>query len=255
MPPRGPVADADLAWTVEEACLNARPSPVQVALGGWILRAASGPTRRTNSLNPLRGHRDDPEAVLAQAEVIYRGLDRPLIVRVPDLAPEMDALLDRLGYRAEGETCTLYADLPHADGVQADDVAVSPDPDAAWFAAQAACEGVNGAEALRTYRASLACLALPRLFVQRRYTGATVAVAYGVLHRGLLVLESVATHPAHRRAGHARALVLTLMAWARRQGAVGACLQVVAANGAARALYGGLGFTRDLYGYRYRRRD
>ncbi|MBY0260348.1 GNAT family N-acetyltransferase, partial [Methylobacterium sp.] len=190
MPPRGPVADADLAWTVEEACLNARPSPVQVALGGWTLRAAGGPTRRTNSLNPLRGHRDDPEAVLAQAEAIYRGLGRPLIVRVPDLAPEMDALLDRLGYRAEGETCTLYADLPHADGVQADDVAVSPDPDAAWFAAQAACEGVNGAEALRTYRASLACLALPRLFVQRRYTGATVAVAYGVLHRGLLVLES-----------------------------------------------------------------
>jgi hypothetical protein len=45
------------------------------------------------------------------------------------------------------------------------------------------------------------------------------------------------------------------MAWARGEGATGACLQVVAGNGPARALYVGLGFTRNLYGYRYRRRD
>ncbi|MCJ2034550.1 GNAT family N-acetyltransferase [Methylobacterium sp. J-068] len=247
--------DEDLAWAVEEACLNARPAPVQVSLGGWLLRAAGGPTRRTNSLNPLRGPRDDPAAVIAAAEPICRGLGRPLIVRVPDLAPEMDALLDRLGYRAEGETATLFADFAGFGARPPDDVGVAPDPDPSWFAAQAACEGVTDEIALRTYRASLGCLILPRLFVHRIAAGRTVGVAYGAVHRRLLVLESVATHPEHRRSGHAAALVAALMIWARGQGAEGACLQVVAGNHPARALYAGLGFTRTLHGYRYRRRD
>lgn len=247
--------DADLAWAVEEACLNARPSPVAINLGGWLLRASGGPTRRTNSLNPLRGRRDDPAAVIAAAEAVYRGLGRPLIVRVPDLAPEMNTYLNRLGFRSEGETCTLLADLADSGRAEPEGLVLSRDPDEAWFAAQAACEGPVSSEAARTYRASLACLILPRMFARLDRGEQAVAVAYGVLHRGLFVLESVATHPAHRRAGHAITLLTALMARAQRMGGEGACLQVVAENGPARALYTTLGFTRTLHGYRYRRRD
>ena len=39
------------------------------------------------------------------------------------------------------------------------------------------------------------------------------------------------------------------------EGATGACLQVIAGNAPARALYGGLGFSQNLYDYRDRRRD
>lgn len=248
-------SDDALAWAVEEACLNARPAPVAVHLGGWTLRAAGGPTRRTNSLNPLPGRREAPGAVIAAAEAVYRGLGRPLIVRVPDLVPEMDAHLDRLGYRREGETRTLLSDLAAQGQFVPDGLVLSPDPDEAWFAAQAACEAVVSEEAARTYRASLACLILPRVFARLVREGGSVAVAYGVLDRGLFVLESVATHTAHRRAGHARILVGGLLAEGRRMGAQSACLQVVAANAPARALYAGLGFTRDLHGYRYRRCD
>ena len=248
-------SDADRAWAVEEACRNARPSPLEIGLGGWVLRASGGPTRRTNSLNPLRGWRDDPARVVAEAETLYRTLGRPLIVRVPDLVPEMDALLDGLGYRSEGETCTLFAELPPDDRAGPADVLLAPAPDAAWLEARAACEGGASALALRTYRESIASLILPRMFARRIEAGRTVAVAYGVLHRGILVFESVATHPSHRRAGHARSLVVALMAWARGAGASAACLQVVAANAPARALYAGLGLSRTLYGYRYRRRD
>ena len=248
-------SDEDRAWAVEEACRNARPSPLEIGLGGWILRASGGPTRRTNSLNPLRGWRDDPARIIAEAESLYRSLGRPLIVRVPDLVPEMDAVLDGLGYRSEGEACTLFAALPPEDRAVPDDVILTDAPDAAWLEAHAACEGVVSEAALQAYRDSLACLILPRMFARRIEADRTVAVAYGVLHRGILVFESVATHPAHRRAGHARGLIATLMAWARREGATGACLQVIAGNAPARALYGGLGFSRNLYDYRYRRRD
>lgn len=247
--------DEDLGWAVEEACLNARPSPKEIRLGGWLLRASGGPTRRTNSLNPLRGSRDDPAAVIAAADAIYRALGRPLIVRVPDLVPEMDDLLDRLGYRAEGETCTLLAELKDREPSAGAGIDLSPRPDGAWFAAQASCEGVGSEMASWTYRASLDSLILPSLFARRTFEGRDVAVAYGVVHRGLLVLESVATHPNHRRAGHAKTLVENLLGWARRQGAEGACLQVVADNAAARTLYAKLGFHRLLYRYRYRRLD
>ena len=249
------LSDADLAWAVEEACLNARPARNAIHLGGWTLRASGGPTRRTNSLNPLAGRREAPEAVIAAAEAIYRGLGRPLIVRVPDLVPEMDAHLDTLGYRREGETCTLLSDLSGQGRAEPDGLVLAPDPDEAWFTAQGACEDVVSEEAARAYRASLACLILPRVFVRLVRGVDSVAVGYGVLDRGLFVLESVATHPAHRRAGHARTLLGGLLAEGRRMGARAACLQVVAANAPARALYAGLGFTRDLHGYRYRRCD
>ena len=44
------------------------------------------------------------------------------------------------------------------------------------------------------------------------------------------------------------------MAWARREGATGACLQVVAENAPARALYAGLGFA-PVGRYAYWQRD
>jgi GNAT superfamily N-acetyltransferase len=248
-------SDEDRAWAVEEACRNARPSPREIALGGWVLRASGGPTRRTNSLNPLRGWRDDSAAVVAEAEAVYRSLGQPLIVRVPDLVPDMDLALDRLGFRREGETCTLFAELSPGTAHDIGDVCLTETPDTTWLAAHGDCEGVTSEVARKCYRTSVECLILPRIFARRVEGARTVAVAYGAVHRGVLVFESVATHPAHRRAGHARSLILALMAWARRGGATSACLQVVAENPPARTLYSGLGFTRSLYGYRYRRRD
>lgn len=243
----------DLCWAAEEACLAARPSGVEVVLGGWLLRAAGGPTRRVNSLNPLRGWRDAPDAVIAEAARIYGGLGRPLIVRVPGLAPEMAACCDRLGYGVEGEACTLHADLTDCAGPLADGITVLAKPDEAWFAAWAACEGVGRGPVLDGYRDSIGRVVVPTAFACRRVAGEPVAVAYGAVHRGLLVFESVVTRPDRRREGHAVEVIRALTHWARGEGATGACLQVVADNAAARALYRSLGFTRELYRYAYRR--
>lgn len=243
----------DLCWAAEEACLAARPSGVEVVLGGWLLRAAGGPTRRVNSLNPLRGWRDAPEAVIAEAARLYGGLGRPLIVRVPDLAPEMAACCDRLGYGAEGEARTLHADLTGSVRPAAEGVTLLPKPDAEWFAAWAACEGIGPGPVLDGYRDSVGRVVVPTAFACRHVGGDAVAVAYGAMHRGLLVFESVVTHPDRRREGHAVAMIQAMLNWASEQGATGACLQVVAENAPARSLYRSLGFTRELYRYDYRR--
>jgi ribosomal protein S18 acetylase RimI-like enzyme len=69
----------------------------------------------------------------------------------------------------------------------------------------------------------------------------------------LLCYESLITDRRLRRQGWGRRIVYALAAWARDQGAVGACLEVEAHNAPARALYDAIGLTRELYRYHYRR--
>jgi ribosomal protein S18 acetylase RimI-like enzyme len=92
------------------------------------------------------------------------------------------------------------------------------------------------------------------MFAASRHEGEIAAIAYCAVHDGLAVIESVVTDPALRRRGHGRHAVASLLAWAWTAGAGAACLQVVADNAPAVSLYRALGFTREVYRYRYFRK-
>ncbi|MCJ2088227.1 GNAT family N-acetyltransferase [Methylobacterium sp. E-005] len=243
-------SDLDLAWRVEEACLNAWPSPRQILLDGYLLRAAGGRSKRQNSVNPMRGS-GAAEPAIAAACALYRSLGQRPIFRIPDIAPQMEPHLRTADYAVVDETCTLYRAL---DGVPAEpdpSVTVATTPGADWLALRDAVYQAD-AEAARVFRDTVAALMVPRAFSAALTQGGIGAVAFGVLDRGLLVIESVATPVPLRGRGHARRAVGALLRWSRTQGAEAACLQVVAANAPARALYRSLGFTRDVYRYHYR---
>ncbi|MFD0934883.1 GNAT family N-acetyltransferase, partial [Methylobacterium trifolii] len=123
-----------------------------------------------------------------------------------------------------------------------------------WLAARAERDG-GEPQAARAFLGMTEALVLPRAFAALRHEGGIVAIAYAVLDRSLVVIESVATPEPLRGRGHARRVVGALMRWAHGQGAAGACLQVVAENPAANALYAALGFSTELYRYHYRQRD
>jgi N-acetylglutamate synthase len=241
------IAD-DWDWLVEEACMNAWPCPRQLIVDGYLLRAAGGTSRRINSVNPLRGA-GAPEPAILACERIYAGLGRRPIFRVPGLAPRMDPILARRGYAVEAETCTLFRDL--------DGLPMEPDPGTAlaqapgedWLALR---DAVNGAATARAFREAAAALALPRAFAAVAAQGGIGAIAFAVLDRSLVVMESVATPAPLRGRGLARRAVAALLRWGRGEGATAACLQVQADNAPARALYAGLGFGRELYRYHYR---
>lgn len=244
------VADPDLAWRVEEACLNAWPSPRQLLIDGYLLRAAGGRSKRQNSLNPLRGSGAADRAIAA-ARGLYRALGQRAIVRVPDLAPQMDPLLTRLGYGIVDETCTLFRDLDGLTGAPDPAAIVAPTPGPAWLAVRDAVNAADAAAA-QSFRDTVDALILPRAFATVA-TGAGIgAIAFGVLDRDLLVVEAVATPAPLRGQGQARRAVGALLHWGRGRGARAACLQVVAANAPARALYDALGFHQELYRYHYR---
>jgi ribosomal protein S18 acetylase RimI-like enzyme len=246
------VTDVELCWRVEEACLNAWPSPRHVLCHGYLLRAAGGRSKRINSVNPLRGA-GDPETAIPACEAIYAGLGQQAIFRVPDIAAQMAPGLDCRGYRPFGETLTLFrsiADLPEVQGA----TAVCDAPSEAWLAVRDAVSG-HDPDTGRAFRMVTNALVLPRAFASVETPAGLGAIAFAVRDGDLLVMESVAVPEALRQRGHARAAVAALLMWGAANGATGACLQVEASNTPAIGLYRRLGFDRELYRYHYRARD
>jgi ribosomal protein S18 acetylase RimI-like enzyme len=241
------------AWHAEWACLNAWPALANVVHDGWLVRLADGLTRRANSANPLHGGARITGTTLQHLENLFRAADLPLIVRVPSLLDaEVDATLARFGFRAEGESHVLFAELAPL-AVEWDAAAdILAQPDADWLEDITRLQGRTAAQRA-TYEDILASIALPCGYARLRLDGEVAALAYGALDGDLLVCESVVTAPRHRGQGHGRRLVGALLAWARRHHATAACLQVEAGNTAGRALYRSLGFSTELHRYHYRR--
>jgi N-acetylglutamate synthase len=244
----------ELSWRAEEACLAAWPSSRQLLLEGWLLRASGGEIRRANSVNPIRGGSRDPGSVLETAEAVYGMLGQSSLFRVLSFVDGMDEALENAGYLAEGTTLTLMADMTEIQSSTNGSVEVTATPGADWLRARARLGAVD-AQNSRIYEAMLGAILVPRAFAAARQDGEIVSLAFAVVQSGLAVVESVVTDPQFRQRGFGRQTVGHLLSWADAQGASAACLQVVADNPAALALYRSLGFDRELYRYHYRRKD
>ncbi|TPI09184.1 GNAT family N-acetyltransferase [Mesorhizobium sp. B4-1-3] len=249
----GRVSREDLNWEVEEACREAWPAALETVALGWTFRRSGGQIRRPNSANPLRGQRGAPERVIDVAEAFYASHGQAPLFRVPEIAAEVEPELERRGYGWEGGTIHLHADIDALVGGQFDDVTVSQAPSERWFEARFRTGGYDGTER-RIFREMTGLIVGDRAFVSCERDGQIAAFAFGVIRNGLLVIEAVETDAGFRQQGLGRRTVGALIGWARRVGAQAGCLQVVADNTPARALYASLGFNRELYRYHYRRK-
>ncbi|MGX5841363.1 GNAT family N-acetyltransferase [Mesorhizobium sp. ArgA1] len=247
------MGDDDLNWRSEQACREAWPAAVETVADGWLLRRSGGRTRRSNSVNPLRGKRGAPERVLNVAEAFYAGHGQTPLFRVADIAAEMDALLERHGYAFEGGTIHLYGAIDELADISDEHVTVSPTPDEDWFSARFRMGAYDDTDR-RVFREMPGLVVGDKAFVSCEHYSEIVALAYGGIRDGLLVVESVETDTRFRQQGLGRRTVGSLIGWARRAGVSAACLQVVADNTPGRALYASLGFSRELYRYHYRRK-
>jgi N-acetylglutamate synthase len=244
------MTQAALEWRVEETCLNAWPALQEVLLDGWLLRFSNGLTRRANSANPLRpvAHAD-----IAMCEALYRRLGLPTIFRVLTLIDRVvEERLAAAGYTSEGESCVLYGAIDEIEARLDPEVQLISQATPEWFAAMATLQHHTEAQAA-TYRQIVAHVAVPIAFAALTADGDMVALAYGAIHNGLLCYESVITDRRQRRHGYGRRIVTALAAWAKENGAGGACLEVEVGNFAARRLYDAIGLNRELYRYHYRR--
>lgn len=247
--------DAALNWRVERLCHRAWPSLAEEQYGDWVFRFSNGLSRRGNSANPLGPDAGDVAAMLQAAEVAYPRRDLPLLVRVPAL---LDGTVERdlaaRHFAPEGETLTLFCDLPPSRMRRDPDVSITPTPSEDWLQRVWDMKALD-AKDRATYRAIVAALDIPCAFMALHIGGAMVAMGFVALHDRLLCIESLITDPARRGQGHAKRLVGAMLAFGINQGVEGACLQVVADNDPAIRLYRGMGFLRELYRYRYWRKE
>jgi GNAT superfamily N-acetyltransferase len=263
---------------LEELSLSAWPALATLPLDGWLLRFANGFTRRANCVNPLYPPTRPLEENLAAAEAIYAARGQPVIFKLTPAAepPGLDASLAARGYALDARTSVQTLPLrpappaPNAQPAPPFQPPISDPPQAlltsrfappagclllsaltpAWDAAFCALSGISAANAA-TQRQMLAHLVLPACFALRLAGDQPVAAGFAVAQDGYVGFFDIITHPAHRRQGHAAALMAALLDWARASGAHTAYLQVMLANAPALRLYAGLGFT-ELYQYWYR---
>ncbi|GAA3824235.1 GNAT family N-acetyltransferase [Streptomyces chiangmaiensis] len=265
-PPAGPRGDASrdaataparrrgpVAFYEELARVSARAwQPVErERIGGWELRAASGFTRRANSVLPL----GDPGMPLDEALAAVRRwyAARGLPARL-QLATGAEGTQEQLcaELEARGWTREVTAELwtgslaPVADRA-APGVVLSRTADALWLA--------------RYQRKGLNEVALTVLGSGPSVWFAAVPGAEGAPPAaiGRCVVDgrwagfaAVEVDPEQRRRGLATAVVAALARQALQEGASAAWLQVETGNVGGRALYAGLGFEAHHTYHHYR---
>jgi ribosomal protein S18 acetylase RimI-like enzyme len=223
---------------LERVANDAWPAPVQEPLGDWVLRAADGWTGRANSVLPLGTPGMPRDAALDAVVDWYAARGLPARINVPlPLRARLDAALTGRGWARSPEVLVMTAPLVALlTGPVRDDlppVRLAARPDDAWLAVVTARKRGLPAAALQVLTGpAQVCFAS----VDRDLAVARGAVVDGWLHLSLVEVAEQA-----RRQGLARHVTRALAAWAGA--AHTAFLQVEEGNTAARALYGGMGFT------------
>lgn len=245
-----PPSTADELAVEAVAARGLRPAETE-ELGGWILRADSGFTRRANSALPLGQPGRPLDDALAAAHTWYADRELPLRLQVPLEARRLlDAELGERGWEPTARTQLFVARLDAlrstAPAPAGPAVEVTPLPDDDWLELYRDGGGLTEAgRALLSRHDRLA-------FATVRMDGRAVAVGRGAVDDGWLGIMAVEVAPDYRRHGLARALMAGLWDWgASAHGATRSYLSVLAENLPAVALYERVGYwVHHEYHYR-----
>lgn len=211
--------------------------------GPWVIRDGAGGGSRVSAATTA-GPVGPGNLPLLVAEMAALG--QPGIVQVRAGQDDLDALLAGQGWTVADPTRLLAVALVAADlPPPGAEVRVAWPPTAAQDRMWAA-EGIGAAR-----RSVMDRVAGPRGAVAAGPAGAPQGAALVALDGGIAMVHAMAVVPAARRQGIARQMLACAADWAAGQGARTLALAVTAANGPARALYGGAGFA-DVTGYHYR---
>ena len=210
----------------------------------------AGAVRRTNSVNPLRGERGNPDSIIDRAEAFYTEHGQSPLFRVPTIAGEVDGVLDARGYSTEAETITIFADLDRARAGADAEVSLTPDPDDEWLQARLRMNADRTRDAV-IFRGMVASIPGQKRFAATRADGKIVSIGYGAVHDGLLVLEWSRPIRIFRR-GLAQKTLGSLLPGKGLALLPPACRSSPRTHRRARFMH--RWFRRELYRYHYRRK-
>ncbi|MFI6896274.1 GNAT family N-acetyltransferase [Streptomyces sp. NPDC050256] len=245
---RGPAASfTELARVCARAWQPVESEP----LGDWLLRAAGGFTRRTNSVLPLGDPGVPLDAALRRVSQWYGDRGLPPYIQTATGAEgaqeELCAALEGHGWRREVTAEVRIAALaPIGDlAAEVSRVRLSRTVDDTWLARYQRV-GTPGPQvsAVLGSGPSVWFATVPG----EAEDEAPAAIGRCVVDGRWAGFMAVEVAPEHRRRGLATTVMTALARQAMDEGASAAWLQVEADNDGARALYDGMGFaTHHLY--------
>ncbi|MFI1045944.1 GNAT family N-acetyltransferase [Streptomyces griseoruber] len=265
--PAAPARRRGPAATYEELARAASRAwrPVESErLGAWELRAASGFTRRANSVLPLGDPGLPLDAALDAVRRWYGERGLPAYVQTATGAEGTQELLcaelERRGWVRE-VTAELWtgALAPVADRADAEGVVLGRTADEAWLAryqrkgvSEVALKVLGGGSPRSSEAGSGGGPSVWFASIPGPAGGAPVAIGRCVVDGRWAGFGAVEVDPAQRRTGLATIVMAALARRALDEGASAAWLQVEEENAGARALYAGMGFSAHHAYHHYR---
>jgi GNAT superfamily N-acetyltransferase len=241
---------------LEQVAANAWIAQETERLGGWLLRANGGVTRRANSVLPLGPPVIPVEDAIEKVIEFYKA--RELIPRFQMTDTSKPQELDRdlsergfsVGLQVEIHTAAINY-LAKKD--PAIDILVSNDITDTWMSVYSESSGYE-ASTMDTRRDLMKRTKLHKAFALAQIEREPAGVGFAVVEDKWLGLFNVAVHPSMRGRGVAMAVNTALAKWGEQRGARSAYLQVESENLPALKLYDKLGF-QQIYTYWYRKLD
>jgi GNAT superfamily N-acetyltransferase len=239
------------ASVFERAGLKAWPGVEAEWDGAWVRRAAGGYTKRANSVQCLDpADEADVTERIAAAVDWFAARNLPPVFRITPLSsPALLQALDEQGWRTIDASYQFAMDLGPTETDPRGLIFDVRDP--AYLAIHQRLADY-GDERRGKLEALLGALAVQSCgVVLHNEEGVPVASALMAIADGIVVTGNVVTDAGQRRKGYGAAMMRTGHAWAYAAGARIAALNVQADNSGAKALYRGLGYSRQ-YDYNYR---
>ncbi len=241
---------------LEQVAANAWIAHETERLGGWLLRANGGVTRRANSVLPLGAPVIPLDEAIEKVIDFYKG--KELIPRFQMTDTSKPVELDRdlsdrgfsVGLQVEIHTAAINY-LAKKD--LSIDVLVSNDITDGWMSVYGESSGYEEST-MDTRRDLMKRTSLHKAFAIARIDRELAGVGFAVVEDKWLGLFNIAVHPTMRGRGVAVAVNTALAKWGHQRGARAAYIQVESENLPALKLYGKLGF-QQVYTYWYRKLD
>jgi N-acetylglutamate synthase len=239
----------------EERLVNVWPAVSTLLMEGWVVRFAHGYSGRANSASAVVPSARMSPDLLDIIEKLYRDASLRPSVRITPLAdPAVEPLLMQRGYRIKDESRMMVLPLDRYLGVKANPrVRLEDAPSRRWLDGVSSHQEPSKRSADHLF-AIVGQLRVPAAFATLEIDGKAAGFGMCAIDRGWAELGSILLDSAFRGRGLGRVTVDALLAWAAREGASNAFLQVDKTNAVACKLYASQGFT-DLCGYKTIVRD
>jgi len=241
---------------LEQVAANAWIAQETERLGGWLLRANGGVTRRANSVLPLGPPALPIEDAIEKVIEFYKARDLSPRFQMTDTSKpqELDNDLSERGFSVGLQVEVHTVAINHLTKTEPEiDVLVSNDITDTWMSVYSESSGYE-ASTMDIRRNLMRRTTCYKAFALARIDREPAGVGFGVVDGKWLGFFNIAVHPTMRGRGVAVAVNKALAQWGHQRGARSAYLQVESENIPALKLYDKLGF-RHVYTYWYRKLD